>query len=121
MFISGHDFSLQNKPVEDRHVLKEPFENEVSKEQAMTLTTCSCSSTERIGDIAKGHDSTVYEKGTYKHSVACLPKFWPCAPDGFLPNSVVRNIIKPIAPRDYSALIKELDAKLTSAKLAQGR
>ena len=36
-------------------------------------------------------------------------KFWPCAPDGYLPNSVIRNLIQPKATTEYSSTIKALE------------
>ena len=38
-----------------------------------------------------------------------LTGYWPCAPDGYLPNSVVRSIIQSRGPHDYSSVIKELE------------
>ena len=46
--------------------------------------------------------------------------FWPCAPDCYIPNSIVRDIIKPVKPPDYSAVIRELDAKQASERFFQG-
>ena len=48
-------------------------------------------------------------------------KFWPCAPDGFLPNSVIRSIIQPKAPPDYSLLVKELDEKDAVERIQKGK
>ena len=33
-------------------------------------------------------------------------KYWPCAPDGYIPNSVIRSIVQPMTPQDYSELIQ---------------
>ena len=46
--------------------------------------------------------------------------FWPCAPDGYVPNSIVRDLIKPVKPPDYSALIRELEANQANERFLKG-
>ncbi len=53
------------------------------------------------GDLEIRHELSVNE--------ACENVYWPCAPDGFIPNSVVRETIKPTIPPDYTELIRQLE------------
>ena len=52
--------------------------------------------------------------------VETMKKYWPCAPDGFIPNSVIRRLIQPRPPPDYSQIIKELDEKELENRVRKG-
>lgn len=41
-------------------------------------------------------------------------KYWPCAPDGYIPNSVIRKFIKPKPFLDHERLISRHKRHVTS-------
>eukprot|EP00794_Sanderia_malayensis_P019056 gene19056-20970_t len=46
-----------------------------------------------------------------ENSVAYKNVYWPCAPDGNIPNSVIRSSVKPAALPDYTELVRQADAR----------
>ena len=67
------------------------------------------------------HVEEVNDDDDMKEELAGDSKFfWPCAPDGYVPNSIVRDFIKPVKPPDYSALIRELEANQANDRFLRG-
>ncbi len=47
--------------------------------------------------------------------------FLPCAKDGYIPNSVIRQLIQPTAPPDYSEIIKEIEEKEEAGRFKRSK
>ena len=82
---------------------KRDAKNKIDIEKA-TNASCNIEAQNAENEEAAQEDNNEHDEVEEE-----LTGFWPCAPDGYLPNSVVRSIIRSRGPRDYSSLIKELE------------
>ena len=68
-----------------------------------------------LTDYENGITVTQSPKPNNAHQKMPTKKYWPCAPDGFIPNSVIRALIVP----KKSVLVKQEPWKLKPIKFVE--